>query len=141
MPKGLQYISVATLFQFVGRFARVRVEDSSRNRFALNGIQRDFFGGVFSRGILSGYRLVHIQWTIEAAWHIYLYIYIICICLNIQSSFSLLIYFIHISMTSIKSCLYFTEYLFNTLDPWFSKIMTHFSRYKVFKKDDKFFSV
>ena len=27
------------------------IEDSSRDRFALNGIQRDFFGG-----ILSGYR-------------------------------------------------------------------------------------
>ena len=40
--------SVATLFRFVARFARVRIEDSSFNRFALNGIQRDFFGGIFS---------------------------------------------------------------------------------------------
>ena len=39
-PKRLQYVSVATLFRFVARFARVRIEDSSRNRFALNGIQR-----------------------------------------------------------------------------------------------------
>ena len=31
--------SVATLFQFVARFARVRIEDSNRNSFALNGIQ------------------------------------------------------------------------------------------------------
>ena len=30
--------SVATLFRFVARFARVRIEDSSRNRFTLNGI-------------------------------------------------------------------------------------------------------
>ena len=43
--------SVATLFRFVARFARVRIEESSRNRFALNGIQRDFSGR-----ILSGYR-------------------------------------------------------------------------------------
>ena len=42
--------SVATLFRFVARFARVRIEDSSQNRFALNGIQWDFSGG-----ILSGY--------------------------------------------------------------------------------------
>ena len=41
---------VANLFRFGARFARVRIEDSSRNRFALNGIQRAFFGG-----ILSGY--------------------------------------------------------------------------------------
>ena len=32
--------SVATLFQFVTGSAQVRIEDSSRNRFALNGIQR-----------------------------------------------------------------------------------------------------
>ena len=31
--------SVATLFRLVARFAHVRFEDSSRNRFALNGIQ------------------------------------------------------------------------------------------------------
>ena len=42
--------SVATLFRLVARLARVRIEDASRNRFALNGIQRDFSGG-----ILSGY--------------------------------------------------------------------------------------
>ena len=30
--------SVATLFRLVARFARVRIEDSSLNRFALNGI-------------------------------------------------------------------------------------------------------
>ena len=46
--------SVATLFRFIARFARVRIEDSSRIRFALNGIQRDFFGGIFSGGIFSG---------------------------------------------------------------------------------------
>ena len=46
--------SVATLFQFVARFARVRIEDSSWNRFALNGIQRDFSGGIFSVRIFSG---------------------------------------------------------------------------------------
>ena len=33
------YKSVATLFRFVARFARARIEDSSRNRFALNGIK------------------------------------------------------------------------------------------------------
>ena len=31
--------SVATVFRFVARYARVRIEDSSRNRFVLNGIQ------------------------------------------------------------------------------------------------------
>ena len=56
---------VATLFRFVARFARVRIEDSGFNRFALNGIQRDFFGGIFSGGIfvggiLSGYPTNHI---------------------------------------------------------------------------------
>ena len=42
------------MFRFVARFARVRIEDSSFNRFALNGIQRDFFGGIFSGGIFVG---------------------------------------------------------------------------------------
>ena len=46
--------SVATLFRFVARFAHVRIEDSSLTRFALTGIQRDFFGG-----ILSGYPHSH----------------------------------------------------------------------------------
>ena len=46
--------SVATLFRFVARFARGRIEDSSFKRFALNGIQRDFFGGFFPGGFLSG---------------------------------------------------------------------------------------
>ena len=32
--------SVATLFRFVARFARITIEDSNRNRFVLNGIQR-----------------------------------------------------------------------------------------------------
>ena len=45
---------MATLFRFVARFARVRIEDSSFNRFALNGIQRDFFGEIFSGGIFVG---------------------------------------------------------------------------------------
>ena len=54
--------SLVTLFRLVARLARVRVEDSSRNRFALIGIQRDFFGGIFPGGIfvggiLSGYRV------------------------------------------------------------------------------------
>ena len=40
----------------VARLSRVRIEDSSRNRFALNGIQMDFFEGIFSGGILSGYQ-------------------------------------------------------------------------------------
>ena len=45
----------------VARFAGVRIEDSSFNRFALNSIQRYFFGwiffgGIFVGGILSGYR-------------------------------------------------------------------------------------
>ena len=40
----------ASLFRFIARFARVRIEDPSFNRFALNGIQRDFFGGDFFRG-------------------------------------------------------------------------------------------
>ena len=38
------------MFRFVARFARVRIEDSSLNRFALNGIQRDFFRRDFFRG-------------------------------------------------------------------------------------------
>ena len=38
---------VAKLFRFVGRFTRVKIEDSSLNRFALNGIQRDFSGGFY----------------------------------------------------------------------------------------------
>ena len=42
------------MFRFVARFARVRIENSSFNRFALNGIQRDFFGGIFSGGIFVG---------------------------------------------------------------------------------------
>jgi len=42
--------SVASLFRFVARFARVKIEDSSFNRFALNGIQRGFIGGFFSGG-------------------------------------------------------------------------------------------
>ena len=40
-------LSVATLFRSVARFARVRIEVSSRNRFALNGIQRHFFRGFY----------------------------------------------------------------------------------------------
>ena len=42
------------MFRFVARFARVRIEDSSFNRFTLNGIQRDFLGGIFSGGIFVG---------------------------------------------------------------------------------------
>ena len=38
------------MFRFVARFARVRIEDSSLNRFALNSIQRDFFRGLFFPG-------------------------------------------------------------------------------------------
>ena len=45
--------SVATLFQFVAHFARVRIQGSGRNRFALNGIIRDFLGEIFSGGIFS----------------------------------------------------------------------------------------
>ena len=37
--KNLLRFSVATLFRFVARFARDRIEDPSFNRFALNGIQ------------------------------------------------------------------------------------------------------
>ena len=33
------YVSAPPLFRFVASFARVWIEDSSRNRFALNGIQ------------------------------------------------------------------------------------------------------
>ena len=50
------------MFRFVARFARVRIEDSSRNRFTLNGIQTDFSGGFFFRiplnsaTLLSGFR-------------------------------------------------------------------------------------
>ena len=52
------------MFRFVARFARGRIEDSSFNRFALNGIQSGFFGGIFSGGIfvgwiLSGYPIQH----------------------------------------------------------------------------------
>ena len=51
------------MFRFVARFVCVRIEDSSLNRFALNGIRRDFFGGIFSGGIfvggiLSGYPFI-----------------------------------------------------------------------------------
>ena len=59
------------MFRFVARFARVRIEDSSFNRFALNVIQRDLFGGIFSGGtfvggILSGYPLQHLpKWCIR----------------------------------------------------------------------------
>ena len=49
----------ATLFRFVARFLRVRIKDSSWNRFLLNAIQRDFLGGFFSGGILSGYPAIH----------------------------------------------------------------------------------
>ena len=47
---------VATFFRFVARFGRGRIEDPSFNWFALNGIQRGFFGGNFVGGILSGYQ-------------------------------------------------------------------------------------
>ena len=33
------FFFLAMLIRFVARFARVRIEDSSRNRFVLNGIQ------------------------------------------------------------------------------------------------------
>ena len=54
--------SVATLFRIVALFARVRIEDSSRNRFALNGIQRDFFEPHRTIGIYmhSGLKIRHI---------------------------------------------------------------------------------
>ena len=42
----------------LARFARGRIEDSSFNRFVLDSIQRDFFGGIFSGGILSGYHIL-----------------------------------------------------------------------------------
>ena len=89
---------VATLFRLVACFARVRIEDYSRNRFTLNGIQRDVFGGIFSRGILSGYRVHHIRITYNVweyisiyalnpltfIWEYIIYIYIIHImCGNI----------------------------------------------------------
>ena len=35
----LASFSIATVFRFVDRFARVGIEESSRNRFVLNGIQ------------------------------------------------------------------------------------------------------
>ena len=41
------------MFRLVARFARVGIEQSSQNKFALNGIQRDYFGGIFSGGIFS----------------------------------------------------------------------------------------
>ena len=47
------FIFLSTLFRFVARFARVRIEDSSFNRFALNGIQRDFSGGFFPGGFYA----------------------------------------------------------------------------------------
>ena len=52
--KNYLHFSVATLFRFVARFARVRIEDFSLNRFVLNGIQRDFFGRIFSGGFFWG---------------------------------------------------------------------------------------
>ena len=48
--KNILCFSVATLFRFVARFARGRIENPSFNRFALNGIQRYFFGGFFPGG-------------------------------------------------------------------------------------------
>ena len=38
-PKRLRYVSVAMLFRFVAHFARIRIEDSSQNMCALNGIE------------------------------------------------------------------------------------------------------
>ena len=46
------------LSRFIAHFAHVRIEDSSRNRFALNGIQRDVFGGVLS-GYANEYKKNH----------------------------------------------------------------------------------
>ena len=43
----------AMLLRFIARFARDRIEDSSLTKFALNGIQRDFFGGIFFPGGFS----------------------------------------------------------------------------------------
>ena len=72
-------ILYATLFRFVAHFARIRIEDSSLNRFALNGIQRDFLGGDFIRLPLLSYtncytnhsvkgRMVFIQSGLVATW-------------------------------------------------------------------------
>ena len=46
----------------LARFARGRIGDSSFNRFALNAIQRYFFGAIFVGGILSGYPSYH--WSV-----------------------------------------------------------------------------
>ena len=45
------YVTSANVVSELARFARGRIEDSSFNRFALNGIQSDFFEGIFSWGI------------------------------------------------------------------------------------------
>ena len=63
----------------VARFARVRIEDSSFKRFAINGIQRDFFGGIFSGGIfvgviLSGYPFMEIWPLLRVGGSAYLYL-------------------------------------------------------------------
>ena len=50
-------------------YARVNIEDSSRNRFAINSIQRDFFGGIFSGGILSGYAVNDDRMPLVRRWH------------------------------------------------------------------------
>ena len=42
------FFSVATLFEFVARFARVRIEDSSRNRGEFSG------RGIFREGNIPG---------------------------------------------------------------------------------------
>ena len=55
----LPRFSVATLFWFVARFARVRIEGSSRNRFAWTAYFTNpgtFRGEFFGRGEYSGHR-------------------------------------------------------------------------------------
>ena len=51
--------SVATLFWFVARFARVRIEDYSRNRFA----STEYFAkpGTFLGGEYSGHQMITVN--------------------------------------------------------------------------------
>ena len=54
------------LFRFVARFARVRIEDSSRNRFALNDI---FSGGFYPDTLINILTTVYIDASLMYKYH------------------------------------------------------------------------
>ena len=68
------------MFRFVASFARVRIEESSWNRFALNGIQSDSSGGFFPVGFYPDTdvdtskiikiipRRTAIEWRLHTIW-------------------------------------------------------------------------